>query len=83
VTDDCSQICECTTTGAVCRTKTCGDNEICTVYETKRDCYKSELLIEITLKAFLSMNMDILAQNTLDKYIMPSLRPFLQIIVDF
>lgn len=49
VTDDCSLSCECTTTGAVCQAKSCGDNEICTVYETKRDCYKSEHLIEITL----------------------------------
>ncbi|XDV18475.1 hypothetical protein PO909_024166 [Leuciscus waleckii] len=40
VKDDCSQSCECTTTGAVCQAKSCGDNEICTVYETKRDCYK-------------------------------------------
>ncbi|XP_016339668.1 zonadhesin-like, partial [Sinocyclocheilus anshuiensis] len=41
VTEDCSQSCECTSTGAVCQTKGCGDNEICTVYDTKRDCYKS------------------------------------------
>uniref|UniRef100_A0A8C1T758 Zonadhesin, like n=1 Tax=Cyprinus carpio TaxID=7962 RepID=A0A8C1T758_CYPCA len=41
VTEDCSQSCECTTTGAVCQTKGCGDNETCTVYDTKRDCYKS------------------------------------------
>ncbi|XP_067299058.1 zonadhesin, like isoform X1 [Pseudorasbora parva] len=40
VTEDCSQSCECTTTGAVCQTKGCRDNEICTVYETKRDCYE-------------------------------------------
>ncbi|XP_052417115.1 zonadhesin, like isoform X9 [Carassius gibelio] len=41
VTEDCSQSCECSTTGAVCRAKGCGENEICTVYDTKRDCYKS------------------------------------------
>uniref|UniRef100_A0A8C1BNT6 Zonadhesin, like n=1 Tax=Cyprinus carpio carpio TaxID=630221 RepID=A0A8C1BNT6_CYPCA len=40
VTEDCSQSCECTTTGAVCQTKGCGDTETCTVYNTKRDCYK-------------------------------------------
>lgn len=43
VTEDCSQSCECTTTGAVCQTKGCGDTETCTVYNTKRDCYKCEL----------------------------------------
>ncbi|KAK2913695.1 hypothetical protein Q8A67_002094 [Cirrhinus molitorella] len=41
VTEDCSQSCECTTTGAVCQTKGCGTSEVCTVYDTKRDCYKS------------------------------------------
>ncbi|XP_051755695.1 zonadhesin, like isoform X34 [Ctenopharyngodon idella] len=41
VTEDCSQSCECTTTGAVCQTKSCRDNKICTVYETKRDCYEA------------------------------------------
>ncbi|XP_051569103.1 IgGFc-binding protein-like [Myxocyprinus asiaticus] len=41
VTDDCSQSCECTTTGAVCQPKSCGETEICTVFDTKRDCYKT------------------------------------------
>ncbi|XP_051561427.1 zonadhesin, like [Myxocyprinus asiaticus] len=40
VTDDCLQSCECTTTGAVCQLKGCGETEICTVFDTKRDCYR-------------------------------------------
>ncbi|XP_049338243.1 zonadhesin, like isoform X49 [Astyanax mexicanus] len=40
VTDDCSQICECTPTGAVCEPKGCTNIEVCTIYETRRDCFK-------------------------------------------
>ncbi|CAJ1086482.1 LOW QUALITY PROTEIN: zonadhesin%2C like [Xyrichtys novacula] len=40
VTDDCSQSCECTTTGAVCQPKGCQKGYVCTIYEFKRDCYK-------------------------------------------
>ncbi|CAN9509807.1 unnamed protein product [Ophioblennius macclurei] len=39
VTEDCSQSCECTTTGAVCSPKTCQEGQVCTVYKTTRDCY--------------------------------------------
>ncbi|XP_008303994.1 zonadhesin, like, partial [Stegastes partitus] len=41
VTEDCSQSCECTATGAVCQPKTCLDDELCTIFNFKRDCYKS------------------------------------------
>ncbi|XP_070785976.1 zonadhesin, like [Enoplosus armatus] len=41
VTDDCSQSCECTSTGAVCQPKTCQDGYVCTVYDLKRDCYRA------------------------------------------
>lgn len=40
MTEDCSQSCECTTTGAVCQPKTCGDGYVCTIYNLKRDCYR-------------------------------------------
>lgn len=43
MTEDCSQSCECNTAGVVCQPKICKDNEICTVYETKRDCFEGEL----------------------------------------
>lgn len=55
VAEDCSQSCECTTSGAVCQTKSCRENEICTVYETKRDCYEGELLrLPLLLKHFIN-----------------------------
>ncbi|TNM93378.1 hypothetical protein fugu_001554 [Takifugu bimaculatus] len=41
VTEDCSESCECTTTGLVCQPKTCQENYVCTVYNLKRDCYKA------------------------------------------
>lgn len=47
VTEDCSQNCECTATGAVCQPNACGDTEICSVFDTKRDCYKGKDYIMI------------------------------------
>ncbi|KAJ0055940.1 hypothetical protein NL108_016698 [Boleophthalmus pectinirostris] len=41
VTEDCSQSCECTTTGAVCQTKTCPENHVCTIFDFKRDCFRA------------------------------------------
>ncbi|XP_054457047.1 zonadhesin, like [Anoplopoma fimbria] len=41
VTEDCSQACECTSTGAVCQPKTCQGGFVCTIYDFKRDCYKA------------------------------------------
>ncbi|XP_060951875.1 zonadhesin, like [Limanda limanda] len=41
VTEDCSQVCECTPTGAVCQSKTCQDSYVCTIYDFKRDCYRA------------------------------------------
>ncbi|XP_068569750.1 zonadhesin, like [Cebidichthys violaceus] len=41
VTEDCSQACECTSTGAVCQPKTCQGGFVCTIYEFKRDCYRA------------------------------------------
>ncbi|XP_071334202.1 zonadhesin, like isoform X3 [Trachinotus anak] len=41
VTEDCSQTCECTSTGAACQPKTCQDGYICTIYDFKRDCYRA------------------------------------------
>ncbi|KAI4900182.1 hypothetical protein NFI96_023906, partial [Prochilodus magdalenae] len=41
VTEDCAQSCECTPVGAVCQPKGCASGEVCTVFETKRDCYKN------------------------------------------
>ncbi|XP_029382830.1 zonadhesin, like [Echeneis naucrates] len=41
VTEDCSQTCECTSTGAVCYPKICPNDYICTIYDFKRDCFKA------------------------------------------
>ncbi|XP_045921251.1 zonadhesin, like [Micropterus dolomieu] len=41
VTDDCSQSCECTSTGVVCQPKICQEGYICTVYNFKRDCFRA------------------------------------------
>lgn len=41
VTEDCSQTCECTTTGAVCQDKGCSEGEVCTIYDFKRNCYRA------------------------------------------
>nr|XP_046237582.1 zonadhesin, like [Scatophagus argus] len=41
VTDDCSQSCECTSTGVVCEPKTCQEGHVCAIYEFKRDCYRA------------------------------------------
>ncbi|XP_063756545.1 LOW QUALITY PROTEIN: zonadhesin, like [Eleginops maclovinus] len=41
VTEDCSEACECTSTGAVCQTKTCQSGQLCTIFDFKRDCYKA------------------------------------------
>ncbi|GLD69776.1 zonadhesin-like isoform X1, partial [Lates japonicus] len=41
VTEDCSQLCECTSTGVVCQPKTCQDGYVCTIYDFKRDCYRA------------------------------------------
>ncbi|CAL1590396.1 unnamed protein product [Knipowitschia caucasica] len=40
VTEDCSESCECTETGAVCEAKSCPSGHICTIYNTRRDCYR-------------------------------------------
>lgn len=40
MTEDCSQACECTSTGAVCRPKTCQSGFVCTIYDFKRECYR-------------------------------------------
>uniref|UniRef100_UPI003AAC3F13 zonadhesin, like n=1 Tax=Centroberyx gerrardi TaxID=166262 RepID=UPI003AAC3F13 len=40
VTEDCSQTCESTTTGAVCQPKTCQAGHICAIFDLKRDCYR-------------------------------------------
>ncbi|MFT7810023.1 zonadhesin-like [Arapaima gigas] len=40
VTEDCSQSCQCTPTGAACEPKACPDTHICTIFNFKRDCYK-------------------------------------------
>lgn len=40
VTEDCSETCECTSTGVVCKPKTCQENYVCTIYDTRRDCFK-------------------------------------------
>ncbi|XP_029944228.1 zonadhesin, like [Salarias fasciatus] len=45
VTADCSQSCECTATGVVCTPKACRDGEVCTVFETRRDCYRESLCL--------------------------------------
>lgn len=44
VTDDCSQSCECTSTGVVCQPKICQEGYICTVYNFKRDCFRGVCL---------------------------------------
>ncbi|XP_053199886.1 zonadhesin, like [Scomber japonicus] len=41
VTEDCSQSCECTSTGSVCQPKTCQPNDVCTIYDFKRDCFRA------------------------------------------
>ncbi|KAM3842689.1 LOW QUALITY PROTEIN: zonadhesin, like [Diretmus argenteus] len=40
VTEDCSQSCECTATGAACRPLTCPPDHVCTIYGFTRDCYR-------------------------------------------
>ncbi|MED6259769.1 hypothetical protein ATANTOWER_030546, partial [Ataeniobius toweri] len=40
VTEDCSQSCECTSTGAVCQPKSCQEGYVCTIYDLKRDCFR-------------------------------------------
>ncbi|KAK7909334.1 hypothetical protein WMY93_014018 [Mugilogobius chulae] len=40
VTEDCSETCECTTTGVVCQPKTCPQGQLCTIFDFKRDCYR-------------------------------------------
>ncbi|KAG5852102.1 hypothetical protein ANANG_G00058860 [Anguilla anguilla] len=40
VSEDCSQSCECTPTGAVCQSKSCPDTHVCTIYNMTRDCFK-------------------------------------------
>uniref|UniRef100_A0A3P8WR70 Zonadhesin n=1 Tax=Cynoglossus semilaevis TaxID=244447 RepID=A0A3P8WR70_CYNSE len=41
VTEDCSQSCECTSTGAVCEPKSCQSGHVCAIYDLKRDCYRA------------------------------------------
>ncbi|KAF3836691.1 hypothetical protein F7725_004155 [Dissostichus mawsoni] len=41
VTEDCSETCECTSTGAVCQAKTCQGGYLCTIFDFKRDCYRA------------------------------------------
>ncbi|MEQ2216627.1 hypothetical protein XENOCAPTIV_019454, partial [Xenoophorus captivus] len=40
VTEDCSQSCECTSTGAVCQPKSCQEDYVCTIFDLKRDCFR-------------------------------------------
>ncbi|KAJ8282006.1 hypothetical protein COCON_G00045250 [Conger conger] len=39
VSEDCSQSCECTPTGAVCQSKSCPETHVCTIYNMTRDCF--------------------------------------------
>ncbi|KAM6949505.1 IgGFc-binding protein-like [Aplochiton taeniatus] len=39
VTEDCQQSCECTARGSVCQAKGCPTNQVCTIFQFKRDCY--------------------------------------------
>ncbi|TNN41392.1 Zonadhesin [Liparis tanakae] len=41
VTEDCSQACECTSTGAACQPKTCQGGFVCTIFDFRRDCYRA------------------------------------------
>ncbi|KAK5876154.1 hypothetical protein CesoFtcFv8_027151 [Champsocephalus esox] len=41
VTEDCSETCECTSTGAVCQAKTCQGGYLCTIFDFKRDCFRA------------------------------------------
>ncbi|XP_056299287.1 zonadhesin, like [Pseudoliparis swirei] len=41
VTEDCSQACECTSTGSACQTKTCQGGFVCTIFDFRRDCYRA------------------------------------------
>ncbi|XP_038159106.1 zonadhesin, like isoform X6 [Cyprinodon tularosa] len=41
VTEDCSQSCECTKTGTVCQPKSCQKDQVCVIYDLRRDCFKS------------------------------------------
>ncbi|KAM4564936.1 zonadhesin, like [Fundulus diaphanus] len=41
VTEDCSQSCECASTGAVCQPKSCQEGYVCTIYDFKRDCFRA------------------------------------------
>ncbi|XP_070814330.1 zonadhesin, like [Chaetodon trifascialis] len=40
LTEDCSQSCECTSTGVVCQPKTCEASYVCTIYDFRRDCHR-------------------------------------------
>ncbi|XP_074518433.1 zonadhesin, like [Halichoeres trimaculatus] len=40
VTEDCSEDCECTATGATCKPKGCEKGFVCTIYDFQRDCYR-------------------------------------------
>lgn len=40
INEDCSQSCECTSTGTVCQPKSCEEGYICTIQDFRRDCYR-------------------------------------------
>ncbi|XP_061566690.1 zonadhesin, like [Cololabis saira] len=41
VTEDCSQSCQCTATGAACQPKSCQEGFICTIFDFRRDCFRA------------------------------------------
>lgn len=47
MTEDCSESCECTTTGIICQAKTCPENYVCTVYNFTRDCFRGGTVVTL------------------------------------
>lgn len=49
VTEDCSMTCQCTSTGVVCQTKSCAEDHECTIYDSKRDCFRGQLFAHLVV----------------------------------
>lgn len=49
VTEDCSMTCKCTSTGVVCQEKNCPEDHACTIYDSKRDCFRGQQFARLVL----------------------------------
>lgn len=75
VTEDCSKTCQCTSTGVVCQANMCQEDHECTIYDSKRDCFRGQQFAQLavviqcgSLKRTVSAVLTRLSPNTAKRF---------------